>query len=84
MTVISKDHRYCTHHWNMLKRVRGTHCLSWDERENMQKRVHHNHMHHNAAIEVVHAWGCITHSLLCYVFPLVKRRESTAVSSKDH
>ena len=69
MAVISKNNRYCTHHWGMWKRVGLT---VWGGRK-AKTATHNNHNHIIMVLE-----GYVAHKLLCSMCShrVVKRKKT--------
>ena len=64
----------------------GTHLMRWKEGEKGHIHItyirnNHNHMHHNVLGDVGMHYSL---PVIFHVFPVVKRRENSAVISKDH
>ena len=59
--------------WDLPKEVGG--------KRKRKIRNNHSHMHHNMLGDV---GMCYSLAVMFHVFPVVKRRENRAVTSKDH
>ena len=62
-----------------VKRVGLTYC--GERKEKKATYNNHNHMHHNMLGDVGMRYS---RAVMFHVFPVIKRRENTAVMSKDH